>query len=140
MLYDLPSYISYYTSLRSRAIRRLVQLCSHLANQKCQVCPSPHKVACPMQPEGDVSYPCVRVVRLSGEFLEVPLTRHEANKIVSVRDLKRCLAKNDTTICRSCPDSGQHVFLCFNMFYDFRLSTFELLATPTCNLLYLLYI
>eukprot|EP00435_Cladocopium_sp_Y103_P014836 s1934_g3.t1 len=52
------------------------------------------------QVEGDVSNPCLRVVRLSGELLEVPLTRHEANKTMSVRDLKRCLAKNDTTICR----------------------------------------
>jgi len=53
------------------------------------------------QLDGDVSNPCLRVVRLSGELLEVPLTRHEANKIVSVRDLKRCLAKNDTMICRT---------------------------------------
>ena len=63
------------------------------------------------QLEGDVSNPCLRVVRLSGELLEVPLTRHEANKIVSVKDLKRCLAKNDTMICRSCPDSGQDFVL-----------------------------
>ena len=59
------------------------------------------------QVKGDVSNLCLRVVRLSGELLEVPLTRHEANKIVMVRDLKRCLAKNDTMIC---------IFTCFNMF------------------------
>eukprot|EP00435_Cladocopium_sp_Y103_P018931 s1934_g4.t1 len=54
----------------------------------------------PMIPIRGDSNPCLRVVRLSGDLLQVPLTRHEANKIVSVRDLKRCLAKNDTTLCR----------------------------------------
>lgn len=54
-----------------------------------------------MQVEGDVSNIRLRVVRLSGELLEVPLTRQEANEIGSVKDLKRCLAKNDATICRT---------------------------------------
>ena len=62
-----------------------------------------------MQVEGDVSNICLRVVRLSGELLEVPLTRQEANEIGSVKDLKRCLAKNDATICRSLSHSGQDV-------------------------------
>jgi hypothetical protein len=84
------------------------------------------------QLEGDVSNPCLRVVRLSGELLEVPLTRHEANKIVSVRDLKRCLAKNDTMICRSCPDLGQD----FGIVYSFTVRTLFLILVATLHVGY----
>ena len=89
------------------------------------------------QLEGDVSNPCLRVVRLSGELLEVPLTRHEANKIVSVKDLKRCLAKNDTMICRSCPDLGQDFGIVYiYILYSFTVRTLCLILVATLHVGY----
>ena len=40
----------------------------------------------------------IRVQRLNGELLEVPLTVQEDNKLELISDLKQCLAKNDPRI------------------------------------------
>ena len=61
---------------------------------------------------------CIRVHRLNGELLEVALTAQEASNVVSNRDLKQCLARNDRRdFAILCQLVGWRVFLRFTVWF-----------------------
>ena len=57
----------------------------------------------------------VRVRRLNGELLEVSLTKQKANKIELIRELKRCLAKNDPRISPAGQISPSDLQICHDL-------------------------